>query len=260
MYKAQNLLGRSTKKLYYEDSFLKSCTAEVVKVMENKIELNQTVAYPEGGGQEGDIGFIQTSAGVVIRFTDTQKMYGRKLYLDDFPSINVDTIIHHIVCDEDIHLLTSVPEGETVVVTIDIQRRENLSISHTSSHLVFVGVGEVMPEAIKNVKGCHIDESSARFDFYVHRRFTQEDVAKIQDLANSMVKEDLVINTYQHPEEPEAWYWEAKGHVIPCGGTHLRRTSSIGEILVRRKNIGKNVERIIINFPNAVVDESLYHS
>lgn len=260
MYKAPNLLGRSTRKLYYEDSFLKSCTAQVVKVTENKIELSQTVAYPEGGGQEGDIGIIQTTTGLVIRFTDTQKMYGRKLYLDDFPSINVETIIHHIVCDEDIHLLNSVSEGESVVVTIDAQRREKLSISHTASHLVFIGVGEVMPEAIKNVKGCHIDEISARFDFNVDRRFTQEDVIKIQDIANNMVREDHVINTYHHPEEPEAWYWEAKGYVIPCGGTHLRKTSSIGEILVRRKNIGKNVERIIIQFPNATVNESHYHS
>ena len=259
MYKAQNLLGRSTQKLYYQDVFLSSCVAKIVKIVDNKIELDQTVAYPEGGGQEGDTGTIQSESGAVIRFSDTQKLYGRKLYLDEFPSINVETIIHHIICDDDVHLLSSFSEGDTVVVSINTERREKLSISHSASHLVFVGVSEVRPEVVKNVKGCHIDENTARFDFYVDRRFTQDDVARIQDMANSMVRENHVINSYHHPEEPEAWYWEANGHVIPFGGTHLNSTSVIGEIFVKRKNIGKNIERIILTFPNAVVDKSSYH-
>ncbi len=74
-----------------------------------------------------------------------------------------------------------------------------------------------------------------------------------------MVEANCVIMFYHHSEEPEAWYWEANGHVIPYGGTHLTSTAPIGKILVRRKNIGKNLERITLEFPDAVVDDTKYH-
>ena len=259
MYKSKNFLERSTTKLYYQKPFLKSCQARIVKIVGNKIELNQTVAYPEGGGQEGDKGYIKTSEGIIIKFIDTQKAYGRPIYLDDFPSIKVETIIHHIVSNDDLDALETIKENDLVQVSIDVERREKLSISHSASHLVFVGVGEVRPEAIKNVKGCHIKESSARFDFSISERFEVDEIEKIKTFANEMVLKNYGISSYCHAGEPEALYWEANGHVIPCGGTHLTETSLIGDINLKRKGMGKNSERLIIKFPNANVDVSKYH-
>jgi Ser-tRNA(Ala) deacylase AlaX len=43
----------------------------------------------------------------------------------------------------------------------------------------------------------------------------------------------------------ELRYWEVPGFArIPCGGTHLKRTGEVGNIMLKRKNIGKGKERI----------------
>jgi Ser-tRNA(Ala) deacylase AlaX len=48
-------------------------------------------------------------------------------------------------------------------------------------------------------------------------------------------------------EENEQRYWEIVGFArMPCGGTHLRRTGEVGELELKRKNIGKGKERIEI--------------
>ena len=51
-------LDRRTRKLYYDDFFLSRADARVVKVGPDVIELDATVAYPEGGGQEADHGTL----------------------------------------------------------------------------------------------------------------------------------------------------------------------------------------------------------
>lgn len=259
MYKANNWLKRFTAKIYYQKPYLKSCEAKVVKITGNKIELDRTVAYPEGGGQEGDRGYIEISDGRRIQFIDTQKAYGRPIYLEDFPSIKVENIIHHIISDDDLEIMETLEENDLVKVLIDIERREKLSLSHSASHLVFVGVGQIRPEAIKNVKGCHIKEDSARFDFAISDRFSIDEIEKIKSIANDMVIKNYEISSYHHSQESEAWYWEANSHIIPCGGTHLTNTSPIGEIHLKRKSVGKNVERLSIKFPHKQINLSKYH-
>ena len=48
-------------------------------------------------------------------------------------------------------------------------------------------------------------------------------------------------------ESNEIRYWEIEGFAkIPCGGTHIKRTSEIGAIRLKRNNIGGGKERIEI--------------
>ena len=47
-----------TKRLYTENVYLSSCDAEILKIDEDKIVLDQTVFFPEGGGQASDKGTI----------------------------------------------------------------------------------------------------------------------------------------------------------------------------------------------------------
>ncbi len=45
----------------------------------------------------------------------------------------------------------------------------------------------------------------------------------------------------------ERRYWEIAGFArVGCGGTHLRRTGEVGEMTLKRNNIGKGKERIEI--------------
>ena len=42
-------------------------------------------------------------------------------------------------------------------------------------------------------------------------------------------------------------YWEVAGFAqVPCGGTHLKTTGEVGELAMKRKNIGQGKERIEI--------------
>jgi alanyl-tRNA synthetase len=257
--KSKNFLDHYTKKVYYEDQLLRSCRARVVSVTGNAIELDQTVAFPEGGGQEGDHGTITTDDGLSIPFCDTQKMYGRPLRLQDFPYINVETIIHHIVPEANVPDLARLAVGSEVLVTIDTARRERLTIYHTAAHLIFIGVEMVRPELIPKVKGCHITEVGARFDFLVDDRFTAEQVQEVAQVANKLVAEQGSIELFAHAEEPEAWYWKLGEHVMPCGGTHLSSTTAVGEIVAGRKNLGKGLERVRLTCTAPTVDTAKYH-
>ena len=61
-----------TQLLYYADSTQLEFSAEVTAVQENKVSLSATAFYPEGGGQNADIGFLSWDGGEA-RITDTQK-------------------------------------------------------------------------------------------------------------------------------------------------------------------------------------------
>ena len=77
-----------TEKVYYSDSFLSSCMATVTGIEDNKVILDKTVAFPEGGGQIGDIGKLYIKERI-IPFFDTKKGVGRILNIPDFPDIKL---------------------------------------------------------------------------------------------------------------------------------------------------------------------------
>lgn len=56
---------RNTEKLYYKDQYLAGVDTQVTRVHSDGIELQSTVAYPEGGGQEADFGTIELPVGTV---------------------------------------------------------------------------------------------------------------------------------------------------------------------------------------------------
>ena len=45
-----------TKELFREDGYLKTCESMVTEVQGNGFAVDQTVFYPMGGGQPGDVG------------------------------------------------------------------------------------------------------------------------------------------------------------------------------------------------------------
>ncbi|WP_163371442.1 alanine--tRNA ligase-related protein [Endozoicomonas acroporae] len=141
-----------TEKIYYKNMFASSADSSVLNVdFENCIiYLDRTVAYPEGGGQPSDTGYIKYD-GMKIQFDNVSKEGGRVLLHDDFPSINVGTKIKHHIRLEDRSKLKSLKPGNNVSVHIDKERRAFLSLSHTASHVLFMAVKQVRPELIDNI-------------------------------------------------------------------------------------------------------------
>lgn len=253
-----NIMIKPTSKLYYENPFLKKCEATIEAIRSGILILDKTVAFPEGGGQEGDRGEIILPNGKSIQFCDTQKELGRTIFLRDFPTINVETKILHHIADEDVQHLADLKLGEKVNVIINVDRRERLTISHSASHILYMAINRVRPDAVDNIIGCHIKEDSARFDFAIPDRFTADEIESIQKISNEIIEGNFPIELYQHKEEPEAWFWKCNDVIIPCGGTHLSSTGRVVDISVGRKSLGKGKERIKCTFPNAIIDVSQY--
>ncbi|MBS0553454.1 MAG: alanyl-tRNA editing protein [Proteobacteria bacterium] len=249
-----NMIGRTTRKRYYEDPYLTRCPAHVVRSGGDYIELDSTVAYPEGGGQESDRGLIHLPDGRRVRFVEAKRMYGYAPRLEGFPDIQVDGVIWHVIHPDDRSVAAGIKEGTPVGVEIDVERRARLTLSHTASHLVYVGIGLYRPDAIPGILGCHIKPEGARFDFKVAERFTPEDVEAITAFANDLVCRDAPVRVEPHAVHADARIWRCEAHQMPCGGTHLASTGSIGPLKVRRKCLGAGKERLSCEFVDAALD------
>jgi alanyl-tRNA synthetase len=236
-----------TQKVYYIEPYLKKVKAKIIDIKDNKIVLDKTIAYAEGGGQEGDRGYLIIN-GKKIPFFDTKKGPGRTLFLKDFPTIQVENPIYHFVNEEDVKYFKI---GDEVEVEIDVDRRAKLSIAHSAIHLVLMCIEKYFPGFEEKIYGAKIKEDGARLDFRTEYKFNQEDIKKIEECVNELIQKDLPINQYHHPDEKEAWYWECNGWVCPCGGTHIENTGIIGEVKVKRKNLGKTGQRISITIQNS---------
>lgn len=250
---------RQTRKRYYEDSYASHCQASVIKIEADAIELDATVAFPEGGGQEADHGTITLNNGNVLRFIDARKMYGHSPEIDGFPDVHVGGVIWHKVHQDDVPLLSDLHIGDSVTVRIDTNRRARLMLSHTASHILYVAVGIIRPDAVQTTLGCHIRTDGARFDFGVHARFTPEQISQIQACANDLVLRNAVITMSAHPQEPDLRSWHCEQYQIACGGTHLDRTGPVGRLVVKRKSLGSGKERLSCSFPDAVFDTACFH-
>lgn len=102
-----------TRKLYYEDVYIKEFTAKVLECREAgkgyEIVLDQTAFYPEGGGQPCDLGTLNE-----IAVTDVQEKDGE--------------IVHHTE--------VALEVGSEVTGKIDWERRFDLMQQHSGEHIV----------------------------------------------------------------------------------------------------------------------------
>ncbi|MBI6740822.1 alanyl-tRNA editing protein [Pseudomonas syringae] len=249
---------RNTEKLYYKDRYLGSTNTNVTRLYPDAIELDCTVAYPEGGGQEADFGTIELPIGTV-RFIWVKKLYGTPIHLEGFKGGKLGGVILHMVHPDDLYLLDSISEGMAALIRIDILRRERLSLSHSASHFLYAAATSLSEELKHWTIGCHIKENSARFDFLVEESFSSDDISEIERLANELISHHDVIKNYAVFGVEDARMWSYQGIKIPCGGTHLDNPRAIGRLNVRRKRLGKGKERLICDFPNAEIDLSPYH-
>lgn len=122
-----------TKPLYLSDSTLTSTTAKVVEVGESYIILDQTIFYPQGGGQPSDKGVISS----------------------DTTTLNVKSVEYN---GGDIkHVGTfkgTFAVGQVVEIKIDLPLRHKHTQWHTAGHLVDLVVRQLYPTLIP-VRGMH---------------------------------------------------------------------------------------------------------
>ncbi|MEM4255417.1 MAG: alanine--tRNA ligase [Candidatus Norongarragalinales archaeon] len=216
---------KPTKLVYYDKPFAYALDAKVMGSKEDKIVLDQTIFYPEGGGQCGDHGWID---GVFVR--DVQKEDG--------------VVVH---CLEK-H--SPFAKGKGVSLKLDEKRREDIRKHHSATHVVL--------RAAQNVLGKHVwqagsrkDEDEGHVNITHYKKITGEERREIERLANEVVRKGLPIKcSFQPRGEAERKYgfgiYQGGGppsdevriveivgwDVQACGGTHCENTKDIGFIKI----------------------------
>ncbi len=192
-------------------------TARVVGIDGNSLILDRTAFYPQGGGQVGDTGTIDS-----IRVLNT---------------IKKDNIILHEMED-----VSKFYIGKEVKGKIDWERRYRIMKHHSASHIVEYFI----LKNFKNVKPFSsglVDEIKDRQDYLIDRPFNEEEIKKIEELVNSFIAENHEIIVWT--DKDGVRHWQCGEIEMKCAGTHVRNTGEIGRVKIKRgKKPGKGRERI----------------
>jgi misacylated tRNA(Ala) deacylase len=235
-----------TEKVFYQDSYQKTLTSEVVEVLDSGVLLAATIFYPLGGGQPGDQGVL-TINGRDYAVVDTR-------YADDRHNI-----VHYLEEDD----LSAIAVGDEVGMRLDWQRRHRLMRMHTTMHLVCSLV-------TAQATGGSVGETESRLDFDLQGQVIDKE--QLTADLNALVAKALPVSVGaitdaeldQNPElvrtmsvQPPRGHGKVRTITIedtdyqPCGGTHVANTSEIGELLVTGlKNKGKQNKRLSIALVN----------
>ena len=233
-----------TRTLYYEDAYKTKFRAKVIaKVAENAVVLDQTIFYPEGGGQLADHGELEFSKDKKAKVVDVQK-FG-------------DVIVHYLA--EPVPFDSDIVEGE-----IDWQRRQNLMRHHTGTHVLLGAARGVLGEHVWQA-GAQKEVESSRIDITHYNAITPKERDRIERLANQLILRDVPVSvSWMAREKAEAKYGYRlyQGGAVPgskirvvriagwdaeaCGGTHVKRTGELGVFRIEKiDRLQDGVERII---------------
>lgn len=229
-----------TRALYYEQPCEVEFEAMVLDFFDGLAVLDQSIFYPEGGGQPADTGTLLSSESMV-RVEDVVK-YG-------------DVLLHRVSGG-------SLKRGERVKGMVDEERRWSLMRHHTATH--------VLLHAAKEVLGAHIHQAgaqkgsdSARLDIRHFKHITDDELRRIELRANEMVQNNkpvfIKLEERQRAEEKYGFSLyqggvppgnairvvQVGGEIQACAGTHVRTTGEIGAIkILRVEHIQDGVERL----------------
>ena len=205
-----------TKLLFYEDAYLREAKARVVKIEDNVVWLDQTIFFAESGGQESDQGFINSIRVVDVRPEDFGHILSEK------PNFNV---------------------GDEVKLVLDWDRRYRMMRLHTAAHLVSIAVEEIIGRL--EIIGSHVSPEKSRLDYAFDGRISDyfDDIMKF---LKPYLEKPYNIVIYRKPEDPHIRIWRMDRWEIPCSGLHVRSTTEVGDIRLKRRNLGKGKERIEI--------------
>lgn len=229
-----------TRPLYYDDTKISEFNA-VVLYSKNKIIItNQTAFYPEGGGQPTDLGYFQYGKNK-IRVKKVEK-YG-------------NSIVHFLDGE--------IPERSRIIGHVDYERRRQLMIHHSSTHLLLGVMRKVLGEHIWQ-SGVQKDVDESRIDITHYRKITPEQINEIEKKCLEIITQNrkIKVTNMDWNKAIENFGFRLFEGGIPlakklrvveiegvdaegCGGTHLNSTGEIGFIkIISAESIQEGIQRV----------------
>lgn len=231
----------TTRLLYLDAPAADAMSATVLSSHEDErgrfVTLDQTVFYPQGGGQPGDTGTL-TAGATTVNVMSTRF---------------ADGVVLHYVDGE-------VPVGAAVSGTIDREVRDRNSRAHSAGHLLDVVVESQFPDWLPD-RGHHFPGEC----FVSYKGDKPEDPGNFIEKSNRLLAEliasDISISdsmatlaeiretcSYVPPNMPEdkplRLVTIGDNTPCPCGGTHVRRLSELGSVVIRKIKAKKDLIKI----------------
>jgi len=242
-----------TDLLFYDDPEGMAFEAVVLDCFEREdgydVVLDQTLFYPEGGGQPADTGTLRTDDDS-FEVTDVQ---------------TVDGVVLHRTDGEP-------GSGAIVRGSLDAERRRALMRAHTATHVVGHAAREVLGDHVRQA-GAQKGVESSRLDLRHFRRIGRDEIEAIERVANRIVRQNLPVRQSwpdRNAAEADHGFDIYQGGIPPgervrlitvgddvqaCAGTHVERTGDIGLITVlSAEPIQDGVERVTFAAGGAAVE------
>ena len=209
---------------------------------------NQTPFYGESGGQMGDAGVIASLGGLSAKVEDTAKPLGR-------------LHAHRAMIEAG-----SVKVGDTVQLSVDVERRDRIRANHSATHLLHAALRRELGAHVTQ-KGSLVAADRLRFDFSHPDALTHAQIARIEADVNAQIRHNEEVTTrLMTPDDAiaagaMALFGERYGDEVRvlsmgrgddnhysvelCGGTHVRATGDIALLkIVSESAVSSGVRRI----------------
>ena len=205
-----------------------------------QLVFNLTPFYPEGGGQVGDKGYLESTNGNVTYIVDTKKE---------------NNLIIHIVKNLPDHL-----EGSFKAV-VDAKQRSRSAANHSATHLLHQALRSILGTHVEQ-KGSMVHSSYLRFDFSHFSKVSSEELKQVEDFVNARIRENLPLQENRRIPYAEAieqgaiaLFGEKYGDAVRtirfgdsmelCGGTHVPNTAEIWHFkIISEGAVASGVRRI----------------
>ena len=243
------------------------CDAKILATIDGEgyvdVVLDKTPFYAECGGQVGDSGVIENE-NLKLEVLTTFKV--NKLFVHRCEVVNGEILV-----------------GEKVHAKIDVEKREEIRLHHSSAHLLQSALVKVLGDEVKQA-GSQVEENRMRFDFTFSRAMTPEEIFKTEEIVNKWIAKGLPITTEEMDIEhakltgATALFGEKYEDVVRvvsmgtpnvciskefCAGTHARNTRDLrlfkivseGAISAGTRRIEAVVSKSAFEFMNAKVKE-----
>ncbi len=206
-----------------------------------QVVLDKTPFYAESGGQVGDTGYLDFS-GEKVEVIDTKK--------------ENDLIVHFV------KKVPAKPEAP-VHAKINTAKRNATIKNHSATHLLQSALRQVLGTHVQQ-KGSLVHPDYLRFDFSHFAKMTDEEIAKVEQIVNDKIMENITLDERRNVPIADAeklgatmLFGEKYGEFVRvitfdekfsrelCGGCHVHSTGEIGLFkIVSESSTAAGVRRI----------------